>query len=293
MKNNPQLLATGQDSLSVAKKYLNQPSKVEAGGVRLESGMVLPSGRMLIYVSSHKLVYLELDRLYLFGTQAFIRDENFIAMARGVKSAEWFVTVAQFEVTFLIGIFVPFYLLLGLTAGKSAIIYYSHKKEFDLAFKYAPRIIINLIHLREKHRTLFNKIAFQSLKEVINNLPSGITNEDIAFFLGRCIKGAAGLPDIALRPLLKVIIKTALAVSFTHLPSVISHTMANQARSRLEYLDNKLKQAGIYANHHELHLIIRDLDQDKHFKERLRQLESDCISLIPVLETLKGIIRSS
>jgi hypothetical protein len=292
---NPRLVARGIEAHKIAAKLLQPPTftlvQSSLGPVNIQSGTIMFSKRLVV-LASYQVAYIEGDSLYAMGASDFIRDEYFLAMSEGAGRAAWLIPIAKAEMALITGILCPWYLLLGVTAVKTAVFYHLHKAQCDKAFQLAPRVISNLNLIRQKHRTLSNKLASSAARDILVNLPSGVTIEDVAFFVGRCIKGIAGLPEATLAPILLCVGKVALLVTGAHLPSIVAHTASNEARRTLMDLKTKLQEARIITNDQEALQILRDFSADPNTEKTLRELTTDCQQLVPVLETLKGFMRA-
>ena len=229
------------------------------------------------------------DRLYEWGTGAFIRDEWLSALSVGASRASHWVTIAQIEIALLTGIFVPWYILLGLSCAKAALFYKGNQRTVDEAFRQAPKVIQLLQDLRRRSPALFNALMKSAARELIANLPSGVSGEDVAFFVGRVVKGAAGAgPELTLGGLMKIVGTVATLVTATHLPSIAAHTVANAAAQKAADLKRALTQAGYSVTEAEAKAILMEVLAKPDTPAMLQQLEIACRALLPTLTQLKS-----
>lgn len=210
-------------------------------------------------------------------------------MAKGVKSAEVWVEVAKTETAVLCGIFAPWYLMLGLSCAKCGLFYVRNKDAVNKAVDVAPTVLKQLERLRAKHPTLFKKLQAQATQEIVSELKQGhgVTPEDVAFFLGRVIHGAAGAPEITLGVLLKITTKVALLVSAAHGPSIVAHAAMSAANRRAEDLRAYLTSLGYTVSLQEAAQIIRELSSDPSALLNLQELSNALRALLPSLQILQ------
>jgi hypothetical protein len=292
----PRLLATGPDAVARVAKVLPTAQEVTVpsnlGPVTLKPGTVWSGERMLIAATTMTVYYTIGDRLYEWGTGQFIRDEYLNALSAGAARALPMVHLAKAEIALLTGIFVPWYLMLGIGAAKLGFFYKNHQADVDEAFRLAPSVLKSLQELRIRHPALFNHLLKTAAREILVDLPRGITAEDVAFFLGRVIKGVGGLPEVTIGAVIKVAVVVAGIVTLTHLPGMAAHGVAAAARESGEKLRAKLAAEGIVVSEAEARAILRDLQSDKSAVPRLQQLEDSARKLAPVLMRLRDIIRT-
>ena len=289
----PKLINSGRPAMEAVAKVLPTARAIvvqsNLGPVELKPGTVWSGNRMIVLPSTMSTVYAIDDRLYEWGTGAFIRDEWLSAMARGAQSAAHWTTVAQVEFALLSGIFVPWYLLLGLTCAKTALFYKSNQQAVDTAFRQAPEAMRLLQDLRRRCPTLFNKMAATAAKDLLINLPQGVSGEDVAFFVGRVIKGmAAAGPDLVFSGFLKIVVTVAGLVTASHLPAIAAHTAAQMAASKAAELQKALRNAGYSVTDAEAKTILKEVLAQPDTPQKLRQLEAACKALLPTLNQLKN-----
>jgi hypothetical protein len=262
------------------------------GNVELRPGTIFSNNKMLVYATQMTTYYTIDDRLYEYGTSDFIRAEYLNALSAGAARAMPMVYLAQAEAALLMGIFVPWYGMLGLTAAKIGLMYSTNKREFNVALQKAPVVLKLLQDFRRRYPTFFKKLMATAAREVLTDLPSGVGAEDVAFFLGRVIKGVAGLPDVTMGAVVKVVTSVALIVAGLHLPSIAAHGVAASAASHAETLRMQLANQGIHITREEANTILHELISDRDSVRKLQELEKACKELIPVLRQLAAAIHS-
>lgn len=289
----PKLINSGKDAMAAVARILpgSKPVVVQSnlGPVELKPGSIWSGNRMLILASPGTVVYAIDDRLYEWGTGAFVRDEYLNALSAGASRASHWVTVAQVEFAILSGIFVPWYVLLGLSCARAGLFYKSNQRVVDDAFRQSPKVLKLLQDLRRRSPTLFSTLAKSAAKEILVNLPSGVTAEDIAFFVGRVIRGvgAAG-PDVTLGAIVKIVGTVAGLVTATHLPAMAAHGVAQAAGQKAAELKRALTSAGYTVTEAEARAIVSEVAAQRDTAAVLKELDAACRALLPTLNQLKS-----
>jgi hypothetical protein len=125
-------------------------------------------------------------------------------------------------------------------------------------------------------------------REIVTNLPSGVTAEDVAFFLGRVIKGVAGAgPELTIGALVKIVRTVALLVTATHLPGIAAHGIGHAAGAKAAELKKQLQAAGYTVTEAEAKTILQELMRNPDSPQKLKALEDACKALLPTLDVLK------
>lgn len=288
----PKLTNSGKEAMAAVGKILPTAHSITVsssfGLVELKPGTIWSGNKMLFYCAHFYVWYAIDDRTYEWKTSDFIRDEWFNALSEGAKEASGMVTLAKTEFALVSGIFVPWYIMLGMACAKVGLFYAGNKSMVDTAIAQAPKVIELLRDLQKRAPTLFRKLMITAAKDLLMNLPSGVTAEDAAFFVGRIIKGAAGAaPDLTFGALIKIIGTVAALVTATHLPSIAAHTVAGAAAANAAELKKKLAAAGYTVTEAEANMILRELLSQKDVPAKLQQLEAACKALLPSLDALK------
>jgi len=294
MTSGPKLLFTGKPAIEKAAALLATASPITVpsnlGDVQLQPGTIFSNNKMLIWPTASTVYYTIDDRLYEYGTSDFIRAEYLNALSAGATRAMPMVYMAKAEVALLTGIFVPWYGMLGLTAAKLGLAYSGHKKEFDIAFRKAPVVLRMLQDLRRRYPVLFSKLARTAAWKVLADLPHGVTSEDVAFFVGRVLKGIGGAPDVTLGAVVRIMTSVALIVGALHSPSIAAHGVAWAAEHNALALKEQLARQGIHVSKEEADTILREVLSKHEGIRDLQQLAENCRELIPLLKQLAAAI---
>jgi hypothetical protein len=290
-RGGARLLMSGKDAMSAASEIMAMARTVRVptnmGDVELRPGQLFSQDRLLIYPSWSTVYFTIGDRLYEMGTSAFLRDEYLYAMSMGAQKAAWLIPIAKAEMALLTGIFVPWYLMLGMFCAKTTAIYLEHKDQFAVVWKHGPKALSALQKLRSKHPTLFSSIVRKVATEVITNLPSGVTGEDVGFLIGRILRGVDGLPQVTVGALVKVAAKVTLIVGALHLPNVAAHAAEAVAHQKAEEFRTELRDAGYDVTLPEAKQILREAMEQKDLESTLDEMEKAFKALAPSLETIE------
>jgi hypothetical protein len=164
------------------------------------------------------------DNLYVAWTGNFVRDEWLNALGRGANQAMPMVYLAQAEMAVLEGIFVPWHVLLGVGAVRTALFYHQHKDLMNKALQKVPTVIRLFNEFKTRYPGLWSKLMTTAGREILSNLPSCVTLRDAGFLLGRLIRGVNGLPQVTLGILLRIFTVTTTLVAATHLPAITARS---------------------------------------------------------------------
>jgi len=263
------------------------------GPVTLVPGTIWDGNKMLVMTMGLTTYYTIDDRLYECSTTDFIRAEWLAAYQRGVASAAPWVVIAKVEIALLCGIFVPWYLMLGMSCAKVGIFYAGNKKAMDKAIELTPKVVNDLRALKRKFPSLFKMVENKIIHEVWLELRQGhgVTGEDVAFFVGRVIRGAGTAPEVSLGLLLKIVVQVGLLVAATHAPSIVVHAAESAAHRTEEELKEFLASMGYTITAAEAKDIMKEARA--HVADGdLKALETDLKALLPSLEDLSQAAES-
>jgi hypothetical protein len=294
LSKGPSLLFAGVDAAAMIAKILPTATTITVtsgfGPVELRPGTIWSGDRILVSADTVFTRYAVGDQLYEWGTSSFLREEWFRAVGGAMAQAKAFVYLAQFEIALISGLFVPWYLLLGVSAASLGLTYYHNRDTYNTALKKAPQVLRLLQDLRARSPTLFKKLISTAAKDILSNLPSGVSGEDIAFFIGRVVRGVAGAPQVTLGAVLRTTVKVGLIVAGTHLPKVTAEAISAAASARAGELQARLAEQGITTSQDEAESILRELLAKPDTPKKLRELEENLGELIPVLERLSQVL---
>jgi hypothetical protein len=286
----PQLLFTGEDAVAIVARILLTATSITVntgfGPVELKPGTIWSGSRILVSADTVFVRYTVDDRLYEWGTTFFLRNEWFNAAGRAVAQAEFFTYIAAFEIALISGLYVPWYLLLGVSVASLSLNYHHNRETYNAALKQGPPILRLLSDLRRRSPTLFDKLATTAAKEVLVNLPSGISGEDVGFFLGRVVRGISGAPEVTLGIVLRTVLRVAVIVGAIHLPAITAEAIKNAARANAAELQSKLAEEGITLNNAEAERMLSEVLAHPDSVKKLQELEQGLGELIPLLERI-------
>jgi hypothetical protein len=301
---DPRLLLTGKQAVNAISKILPTAHTIivpapPLGHVELRPGAIWDNKKMLVYASPTTVLYAVGDNLYESWTSVFIFAEWLNALGRGAERATGMIYLAKAEMALLEGIFVPWYTALGLIPAKIAVFYIGHRNTVDRALKMAPKVLRLINEFKKRYPSLYKKIRNTLGKEILRDLPSGVTAQDIAFFIGRLICGflipksaskllcRGNLTEVAWVPIIKLIAKTAILVSAVHLPFIAVHGVEKAARNKATELQKNLAEVGIVLSKEEARTILKELLQHRDTAKKLQDIQTSMQELLPVLKQLE------
>jgi hypothetical protein len=294
--NGPQLKLTGEAAMKAAGDILPTAHVLQfsssLGTVALVPGSVWAGRRMLVYAAPLYCYFTIDDRFYEWQTWRFVQDEWFHALADGANKASHWESIAKAEVALFCGIFFPWYVMLGLVCAQISLFYIEHREVVNEAFERTPPVIRAIDDLRTKHPVLFEKLLKKVAFELLVNLPKGVTANDIAFFLGRVIRGgAAAAPNIGILAISRIVVVTAAVVGALHLPNIAAHTVASEAKKHAAEYQRKLSEAGYTVTLEEAEAILKDSLSRGDPKQSLEALERAINALLPSLEQVSKALQ--
>jgi hypothetical protein len=292
--HGPELKLSGAEAMRMAGVVLLQayPLVVSSalGPVKLVPGTVWAGRRMLLYAAPLYVYFSVDDRLYEWQTHRFIQDEWFHALAAGASRAAYWETIGKAQAALVCGIFFPWYVMLGLTCAQMTILYFTHKALIHDVMDKAPPVIEKLKQVRSKNPELWNKLLLRAAQELLVNLPSGVGIEDVAFFLGRILRGAAAAPVLSLKVLLKIVAITAPLVATTHLPAMTGNVLEAEVKRRALEYQRKLAAEGYTVTLDEATSIVKEALSKGDSKLLLEDLQKALDALTPSLEQLSNTL---
>lgn len=105
-------------------------------------------------------------------------------------------------------------------------------------------------------------MLFTAVKEVLVNLPNGVTAEDVAFFI-RSVIGRKGLmkgaPDISLGIILRTATRIGSVITLTRLPSITLKEVKEAAEKHSGELQKILAEAGLDISREESKVLLEQV----------------------------------
>jgi hypothetical protein len=294
MSKSVKLLSSGKLAMETVARILPTASAAVVpsvlGALEMVPGAIWRGNRMLVLVQGPTTYSTIDDRLYEWSTSDFARDEWLGATKEAASSAKGWVVIAHAEMALLCGMFVPWYLMLGMTCAKVGVFYSTNKTTVDQAITVSRRVLPMILDLRSRNPVLFKTLRTSITQRTLAELKRGhgVTADDIAFFLGRLIQGAANAPEMSLRVLLRIFARVAILVTATHAPSIIVHAAYSAADRAADDLQRHLKAAGYTVTVDEASEILREVRNDPNGVYNIKQIETALNALLPFLATLHG-----
>lgn len=287
--NDPRIMLMGEPAFAAAARLMASSHKctvdTNLGPVTLVPGTVWERERVLLDCSPMTVHYMVGTKLYEWGTQAFIRDQYLNGLSRGATQARWLVNVAKAEMEFLMGLLVPIWGVAGITAAKLITIYGANQKEFVELQKYLPLIKDDLDILKREVPTLYNAVMNKAQHDFLVHLPEGITATEIAFWLGRMIRGAAAaLPNLTVAAFTKILASVTALVALGKSIPIAAH--AADATIKAVDIVEEFKKAQTAVTREEAEAIAKEMMKSKQSKEALKRLEINIKAVLPSIQAI-------
>lgn len=257
--------------------------------IRIEPGTIWGGDRMFVSEIGGQVAFTVRDRLYTQGTADFVRDYYLIALGQGAQKAAWLIPIAQAEMAFCMGFVGTLAGIVGAIAGvtvfmaKVLVFYNTHKQQVTLAKQHLQPILINLSFFATRCPKLFWLLTKGLGGQAIQSAGKGISAADIAYFLGKLLGGAARLPELTLKGLLKAAAAAlAIAVALRG-PGAIAHGVPQQSQQ----LVRQLARDGIRITDAEAQLVLAETClRNPQIQQKLRDLVTSAEITAPVVEAL-------
>lgn len=302
-----ELIAKGADAhqKAAAMKGKNEPpytvkTGTVMGDVTLESGMMW-SGyqKIIIWASSFGVYYMKDDSLYRQDAKDFIRDELLVAFEKAGTSSKPIVRLYKATFEFIMGLVAPWYVTLGYKICETAYYYITYTELINSAYTQSGKLLSTLIWLRRLSPTFFNKMMWSIGKEILKDVPSSVSAEDIAFFLGRVLmsvknykKPDAIITKITISLVVKLALKVAGIVGLLRTPGIIADSTKKNTEALAQEVRKELTLLGIASTPGECEIIVKELQTNKNeASEMMKQMKEASEQLTPLLEQLGEIMK--
>jgi hypothetical protein len=274
--HSPNLIVTGPEAkrraMAILKATGNQPShfayQTPWGDLIIRRGEVWePGHRLVVDMGNDFVTYLEGDSLWSVPTRDFAREVMLDAFVKGMERAKPLVHATHVIMMFIQGIFVgP---LIAVSAKLIVLFMWAgaHERLVMAGKDAAGPVFRGLQVIHQRYPTLWKKILArvgqQVSKELEETLIETVTEpENIAFFLGRVIRGLFFGPDVsdltavqrekALKALQLsfgritfVVVEVAALVTALHLPGMLVSVTAENVKALADGIMTKFNGAGI------------------------------------------------
>ncbi len=319
---SPNLIITGPEAKRRAMLILrmngNMPSSMAFptpwGYLIIKRGEIWdPGHRLIVDMGSDRVTYLEGDALWSVPTRDFAREVMLDGFVKGVVSGKPLVAVSNFVMTFIQGIFVG---PMIAVSSKLIVLFMwggAHENLVRAGWNAAAPVFRGLKVINQRYPTLWKKILARVGEQVTHELEQALIEtvtepENIAFFLGRIIRGLFFGPDVAdlsavqrekalkaiqlsFGRILFVVVEVAVLVTALHLPSGLFHVTVELVRELADGIMEKFNKAGIdmptnraeaeqmareFLNFPDTEAFLRSMDQPlKDIQRVLKQFERD------------------
>lgn len=291
---NVELLGTGLDAINIIVDLLN-PAKepiifnTNFGELELKSGTII--GETLIVLPEYTfIVYAKNDKVFNAPRNLFIQNFYLDAMSHGANKASLVMHLAQLEIIFLQAIFLPWYIIFSISAVKLIFIYRKHKKIINEGFILSKVLVPKLISFNKKYPKVAKSLGKSFLLYTILYGYKGITDKEIAFYIGKILNGLRSAPELTIGTVIKVFTKTTIIVSITKLPIASLKSVRTISKEKIQEIKNIYKALGIELTEDEIYEMFFEIKSNDNFLTDVEDLVNTLNSLKPVLEKLNTIL---
>jgi hypothetical protein len=286
----PSFVCNGPEAIRRAHELLanNEPEMTPFptpwGLLFVKKGQVWgPTKRLIVSANWQNITYLEGDTLWSTSTGDFAREIMLDGLIEGMQRAKPMAEAAKVVMTFVQGLLVG---PLEAIAAKLIVLFMWAGAHEDLVRRGMNAIdpaIRALKYIHDRCPTLWTKlmqkIQQQVSKELVDALEETVTKpENIAFFLGRVLRGVGGLDKlffgkatpakqlvaVSIGKILFITIECAALVTALHLPE----GLAAVTRERIEQLAKDLQQD--FASKNDIEILLNDPEARTIAEELLR-----------------------
>lgn len=162
--------------------------------------------------------------------------------------------------------------------------YADHREAFRVVCEQLPGILSDLRTLRRENPTLSSKVFEKVAGELFTHIPEGVSAEDLAFWLGRVLKGVGALPDIRATALTKALAIVTSLVALAHAPGMAGRGTV-QAIKHAD-VETALKKVQIHIDQIVATMIARELTQAQESPQALSRLQSSLTKVLPYIQEI-------
>lgn len=293
-------IAVGSGKVAVrALKMLESAKPIEvsggvAGTVKLVPGAHV-GDKLLLSAAPLVVYYIDGVTLYKAYTPDFVRDIWLTALGEGASRAAWLIPIMKAEMAFIQAFIAPWYMMLGIGILKGIVFYANNKDAIHLVAGHLDKINNLRTKIKQKYPTLYSAVLRGALKQVLVNMPEGITLEDIAYLLGRILgfqgilgKVEAGI-EITLKVVLKIVAEYVVLVGILHAPQIAAHGLEHALKEEARNLQQRLEEAGVTITEDQSRKIIKEISKDPDVKAVMEELKVSAESASKELAKLQKI----
>lgn len=299
----PQLLLRGEAATAQAARLLERATPVQLpNGQEVRPGAIFNDDTLLVDVDTAFARFMRRGDLYEWSTSQFLRNEYLRGWQRGVQTAETFVELTYIEISLLAGIYVNIVFTVGAGMVDSGLKIYKYRSEADRAFQAMWKLKSGRDCVAQTAPKLLSELESMAFWAVVRELPRQINARQVAFYLGRLLRGTANLgfdpaivqaPVTSLLGLAKVILTATVLVgswdTAINTPPAIEAALTKATKDLLEALEAE----SITVSDPQARMILEELRAHPDAIECLRQMREAILEIIPLLELLApSLLRS-
>jgi hypothetical protein len=172
-----------------ASMILNAQPKKLTDGTEIVPGTVIGGRTMLVDADDALAYYVKDGALWEWGTLRFFRSEYITGQMEAVVGVEPLVRLAYIEIAFLSGLFVGPALIVGSHIVDKGLKLYHYRNQVNAAYQSARKLQAAHDCVKQAVPEMMNKLETKIAWETLKSLPSQFTAKEIAFWLGRCLRG--------------------------------------------------------------------------------------------------------
>ncbi len=261
----PTLLFSGPEAETRAARLLASAPKVVPlpNGGELRPGTIWGESGLLVSADTVFVYYLKDGNLYEWSTPQFIRNEMLGAWVQGVSSAQYLVVLANTEVAFLAGVFVGPAAMFSTLLVDWGLKLYHYRVEANAAIEIARRVHAAALCVRERAPAAWTKLEKIVAWELLTSIPEAVTTEQMAFWLGRVVRGIwSSAPQFSLAIVAKTIARVSLILSALDAPAITAAALSIALDEKGQELSQSLAGDGVTIADADAREILRALHEN-------------------------------
>jgi hypothetical protein len=294
----------------VARLLLKAQPKTLTDGTEIVPGTIIGGRTMIVDADDTFVYYVKDGALWEWGTQRFFRTEYISAQMEALVGVEPLVKLAYIEIAFLSGLFAGPELLAeeaattftavviqtvkggALIAASQAVDkglkLYHYRAQVGDAYQVFRRVLAARDCLHDAVPEMMDRLESKIEWETLKSIPSQFTAKEVAFWLGRCLRGTIMLDGnlaflsiakaVALTSALLVALDTAVGT-----PAAFAAALDTQAQLFVaKFADDTVKVSNAEAK-----LWLQALRENPQARTCLVNFAKSLEELTPILEAMR------
>lgn len=311
-RSHSSLIASGPEAIRRAAALLSsqrnapdpRPFPSPFGDIPLKRGMISGHKYLIIYTDWQTTVYLDGPRLYGLRTADFVRNIWLDAIGEGMRRARHWIPIGQVVMGFVTGLLAGPVVIVTATVLVLALWASAHTALVEKGYKALGPAYRGLGQFKSRYPVLWSKVKAKVGQEFVDNLEDALKEtitdpKNIAFFLGRVLRGVPGgpagiPPSVPVGKILFVVVECAGLVTALHLPEGFVHLAKHQLKHLADELKKHFQKAeiGIALTEVEAQSIAKELGSDPHREALLKDLQKSLTDLKQVLEQFESDMKA-